>query len=123
MRQCVTLCFLVGIPLFFATDNISTIYLASILLGIGRSGGVIFWSLWVSGIAPRKRVSDYMSANTAVMGLRDALAPLLGYILLECCGPWTVGLTAFLLLAISLFGFEYIHRHPTYIKRILAIKK
>ncbi|MDR1590932.1 MAG: MFS transporter [Puniceicoccales bacterium] len=122
MRQCVTVCFLIGIPLFFATDNINTIYLASILLGIGRSGGVIFWSLWVSGIAPRKKISEYMSANTAVMGLRDALAPLFGYILLECAGPWTVGLTAFILLTISLLGFESLQRHPAYTKRISDIK-
>jgi MFS family permease len=110
MRQCVTACFLVGIPLFFATDNINMIYLASILLGIGRSGGVIFWSLWVSNVAPRDKIGAYMSANTAVMGLRDALAPLLGYILLEYAGPWTVGITAFILLVIALLGFEYLYR-------------
>jgi MFS family permease len=118
MRQCVTACFLVGIPLFFATDNIGMIYLASILLGIGRSGGVIFWSLWVSDIAPANKISEYMSANTAIIGLRDAAAPILGYILLEHTNPFTVGVVAFSLLAISLIGFEYLCRHPIYTKRI-----
>ncbi|MDR1907184.1 MAG: MFS transporter [Puniceicoccales bacterium] len=123
MRQCVTVCFLVGIPLFFATDNINMIYLASILLGIGRSGGVIFWSLWISAIAPMDKISEYMGANTAVMGLRDALAPILGCVLLEYTGPWGVGITAFVLLVISLIGFEYLCRHPAYGQRILAMKK
>ncbi|MDR2200745.1 MAG: MFS transporter [Puniceicoccales bacterium] len=122
MRQCVTACFLVGIPLFFATDNIHMIYLASILLGIGRGGGVIFWSLWVSNIAPKEKVSEYMSANTAIIGLRDALAPIIGYYLLQYTSPLTVGVVAFLLLLISLLGFEYIGRLPSYGQRIAEMK-
>jgi MFS family permease len=123
MRQCVTICFLIGIPLFFATHNFCMICLASVLLGIGRSGGVIFWSLWVSDIAPREKVSEYMSANTAIMGLRDALAPLLGYVLLERLGPWTVGVIAFVLLAFSLLGFEYLQRPLALRKCILDFEK
>jgi MFS family permease len=123
MRQCVTVCFLIGIPLFFATHDLCTICLASVLLGIGRSGGVIFWSLWVSDIAPRGKVSAYMSANTAIMGLRDALAPLLGYVLLEHLGPWPVGVMAFVLLVFSLLGFEYLHRHSALPQRISISKK
>jgi hypothetical protein len=60
-----------------------------------------------------------MSANTAVMGLHDALAPLLGYLLLKHLSPWTVGATVFILLVVSLFGFEYLQRHLA-LRRILA---
>ncbi|MDR3317298.1 MAG: MFS transporter [Puniceicoccales bacterium] len=123
MRQCVTACFLVGLPLFFATDNLSMIYLASILLGIGRSGGVIFWSLWVGEIAPKEKVTEYMSANAAIMGLRDALAPIIGYFLLTYTGPLVVGIIAFVLLALSMLGFESIYRHPSYTQRMIKIKK
>ncbi|MDR1434957.1 MAG: MFS transporter [Puniceicoccales bacterium] len=123
MRQCVTICFLIGIPLFFATDNLTMIYLASALLGIGASGGVIFWSLWVIGIAPRDKTSEYMSANVAIMGLRDALAPILGYYLLYYTSPFTVGVISFLLLVISVVGFEYISRQPAYGERISEILK
>ncbi|MDR2372319.1 MAG: MFS transporter [Puniceicoccales bacterium] len=123
MRQCVTICLLIGIPLFFATHDLRMICLASVLLGIGRSGGVIFWSLWVSDIAPREKVGEYMSANTAVMGLRDALAPLLGYVLLEYLGPWAVGVTAFVLLVFSLIGFEYLQRPLALRKCILDFEK
>jgi predicted MFS family arabinose efflux permease len=119
MRQCVTVCFVIGIPLFFATHNFCLICLASVLLGIGRSRDVIFLSLWVSNIPPRKKISEYMSANTAVMELRDALAPLLGYLSLEHLGPWTVGAMAFILLVFSPFGFEYLQRHLA-LRRILA---
>ncbi|MDR1302996.1 MAG: MFS transporter [Puniceicoccales bacterium] len=120
MRQCVTACFLVGIPLFFATDDINMIYLASILLGIGRSGGVIFWSLWVAGVAPRRELGEYMSVNTAVMGLRDALTPILGYFLMIYAGPMAVGVTAFLLLVLSMLGFEFIHGRSAYRERMAA---
>ncbi|MDR0418469.1 MAG: MFS transporter [Puniceicoccales bacterium] len=123
MRQCVTICFLIGIPLFFATDNLTTIYLASVLLGIGRSGGVIFWSLWISAIAPRDRVNEYMGANAAIMGLRDALSPILGYFLLEFAGPFVVGVVAFILLTFSMFGFERLCRSYAYMRRISIIGK
>ncbi|MDR2806898.1 MAG: MFS transporter [Puniceicoccales bacterium] len=123
MRQWVTLCFLIGIPLFFATHELSVISLASILLGIGRSGGMVFWSLWVTDIVPSRRVSAYMSANTAVMGLRDALAPALGYALLHYTSPWTVGVVAFALLVISLLGFEYLCRHSAYEKRMADMER
>jgi MFS family permease len=123
MRQCVTACFLIGIPLFFATDNLTTIYLASVLLGIGRSGGVIFWSLWVSAITPRDRVNEYMGANAAIMGLRDALAPIFGYFLLEFTGPFIVGVVAFILLTLSMFGFERLCRSCAYVQRISIIEK
>jgi MFS family permease len=118
MRQCVTACFLIGIPFFLATHNIHMIYWASILLGIGRSGGVILWSLWVSNVTPRDKVSEYMGINTAVLGLRDAFAPLLGYVLLEHRGPWTVSGMAFVLLIISILGFESLSRHPASTARI-----
>ncbi|MDR0590372.1 MAG: MFS transporter [Puniceicoccales bacterium] len=120
MRQCVTACFLVGIPLFFATDDINMIYLASILLGIGRSGGVIFWSLWVANVAPKRELGEYMSVNAAVMGFRDALAPIFGYFLLIYGGPVVVGVAAFLLLMFSMLGFEYIHGRPAYRERMAA---
>jgi MFS family permease len=123
MRQCVTACFLVGIPLFFATDDIGMIFLASILLGIGRSGGVIFWSLWVADVAPGRGLGEYMSVNTAVMGLRDALAPVLGYFLLIYGGPVVVGVTAFLLLMLSMLGFEYLHGHSVYRERLAAARQ
>jgi MFS family permease len=121
MRQCITACFLVGIPLFFATDNLTMIYLSGVLLGIGASGGVIFWSLWVIDVAPRDKVSEYMSADAAIIGLRDALAPLLGHYLLVCMGPLAVGVISFLLLVISMIGFEYISRQPAYGERIFRI--
>jgi MFS family permease len=123
MRQCVTACFLVGIPLFFATDNLATICLASVLLGIGRSGGVIFWSLWISAIVPRDKVDEYMGVNAAIIGLRDALAPFFGYFLLESTGPFIVGVTAFILLAVSMLGFERLCRSRAYMRRISIIEK
>jgi hypothetical protein len=120
LRQCVTACFLIGLPLFFATDNIRMIYLASILLGIGRSGGVIFWSLWIADVAPKKELSEYMSVNAAVMGLRDALAPVLGYFLLTYAGPLAVGVTSFLLLVISALGFEALYGDFRERQRVVA---
>jgi hypothetical protein len=57
MGQCVTVCFLIGIPLFFATHNVCVVCLASVLWGIGQSGGVIFWSFWINNIAPREKAS------------------------------------------------------------------
>jgi MFS family permease len=123
VRQSITACFLVGVPLFFATDNLHVITLASIILGIGRGGGATFWSLWVSRIAPAEKVSEYMSADTAIIGLRDGLAPLIGYALLCHTNPLTVGIVAFILLLISLLGFEGIRRHPSYQRRIAEIGK
>jgi hypothetical protein len=52
------------------------------------------------------------------MGLRDTLAPRLGYLLLEYLDPWTVVATVFILLVFSLFDFEFLQRHLA-LRRIL----
>ena len=118
-RQMVTLYFLMGIPLFFVSHNILVITIVGVFLGIGSGGGGIIWSLWVSKIAPKERLNEYMSADTAVIGLRDSLAPSLGYILLSSTSHQFVGILGFLLLLIALFGFHFIGKDPDFNARIL----
>ncbi|MEM9445380.1 MAG: MFS transporter [Verrucomicrobiota bacterium] len=66
---------------FFLMDNFLGFIIGAILLGAAFSGGDIAWSLWVTKIAPKNHVADYMSVHTFLTGCRAFVAPLIAVLM------------------------------------------
>jgi MFS family permease len=104
--------FLLSVILFFLSDNLILISIASACQGIALGGGKIFWNLWVTKIASAKKVSSYMSVHMALTGIRGSFAPFLGYAILVSSSPLTVAIIGSLLILISILMFEQYKNHP-----------
>lgn len=109
-RNLLNFFFLLSIGLFFTT-NIYVLGLAMALQGLAFGGGKIFWSLWVTKIAPEAKASSYMSIHMALTGLRGTLAPFIGYAILSRSTPASVAIIGMLLIAISIVLFELARGH------------
>lgn len=104
--------FLMSVLLFFISDNILLIALASALQGIALGGGKIFWSLWVTKITNQELVSSYMSIHMALTGVRGSLAPFIGYWILNQSNPQIVGYIGAFLIGVSMILFDLLKKNP-----------
>ena len=104
--------FLMSVLLFFISDNILLIALASALQGIAIGGGKIFWSLWVTKITNQELVSSYMSIHMALTGVRGSLAPFIGYWILNQSNPQIVGYIGAFLIGVSMILFDLLKKNP-----------
>ncbi|MEM9398628.1 MAG: MFS transporter [Verrucomicrobiota bacterium] len=77
LRIFINLFFIASHACFFFINNFMGFLLGGILLGAAFSGGNIAWSLWVTKVAPKHQVADYMSVHTFMTGIRAIAAPLL----------------------------------------------
>ena len=111
-RILLNLCFLLGIFLFFFTDNLIVMGIAMAFFGTAIGGGKIMWTLWVTKIAPKVKAASYMSVHMALTGLRGTLAPFLGYWVLSRTDPQTVGLFGSTLIVLASLVFARLKRHP-----------
>jgi hypothetical protein len=114
MKILVNCCYLISIPMFFFAESFSILVLSSIILGLGYTGHLTAWQLWVMKIAPStEKLGAYVSINMIVMGLRDILSSGLGYYLLSKSVPLhTICIIAAILVAISTFGFVFLIKNP-----------
>lgn len=103
--------FLLSIGLFFFSSNLIVLGVAMAFQGLAMGGGKIFWSLWVTKIAPDEKVSSYMSIHMALTGLRGTLAPFLGYWILSQSSPGAVAVIGMTLIAVSMVLFELVRGH------------
>ena len=81
------------------------------LQGLAFGGGKIFWSLWVTKIAPEEKASTYMSIHMALTGLRGSLAPFIGYAILSRSNPAYVATVGMTLIVASIMLFELTRGH------------
>jgi hypothetical protein len=49
------------------------------LWGMANAGGNVTWALWVTKLAPKHAVAEYMSVHTFLTGMRGLVAPALGF--------------------------------------------
>ena len=105
-RNLLNIFFLASIACFFFTTNIYILALAMAFQGMAFGGGRIFWSLWVTKIAPDEKASSYMSIHMALTGLRGTLAPFIGYAILSRSTPSSVGIAGIALILVSIILFE-----------------
>lgn len=110
MKLMINTAFLLSIPLFFFAKSFYLMALSSIFLGLGYSGNLTAWQLWVTKVAPSpEKLSAYVSLDVVIMGLRDAFSAWLGYRLLAHEVQLnTICIIAMLLITISLFGFCFL---------------
>jgi hypothetical protein len=75
------------------------------LWGMANAGGNVTWGLWVTKLAPKHAVAEYMSVHSFLTGLRGLLAPPLAFAMLEvmsfqtlslCCGAAILSASAFI---------------------------
>ncbi len=86
LRGILNLTFVFAIVIFFYSRSTTGFAIAAVFFGIGRAGGEVAWSLWVTKVAPPHRVADYMSVHTFSTGVRGLVAPLVGFHLANLIG-------------------------------------
>ena len=101
VRIAINLFFLVGLFLYFQTQNFILLCLAAGLIGWATGGGTMAWTLWVTRVAPAGRESSYMSIHSFFTGVRGVPAPFVGYWIITTLGPGQVGWTSVILISMS----------------------
>ena len=101
VRVMVNCFFLIGILVYYLGGSYLTLCIGMAFHGIGRSGGNVLWSLWVTRFANEENVGEYMSVHTSCTGLRGVLAPVIAFSVAGTLGPATVALAAASLVTIS----------------------
>ncbi len=101
VRIAINLFFLVGLFLYFQTQNFILLCLAAGLIGCATGGGTMAWTLWVTRVAPAGRESSYMSIHSFFTGVRGVPAPFVGYWIITTLGPGQVGWTSVILISMS----------------------
>jgi MFS family permease len=97
--------FMLSILMFFFTTNLYVMAVGCALLGTAFGGGGILWTLYVTKIAPPDKVASYMSVHSFMTGLRMALAPFVGYTVVQFAHPSFAAWIALLLIGISSIMF------------------
>ena len=101
VRIAINLFFLIGLFLYFQTQDLVFLGLASALIGWATGGGTMAWTLWVTKVAPAGRESSYMSIHSFFTGVRGVPAPFVGYWIITTLGPGQVGWTSVILIGMS----------------------
>jgi hypothetical protein len=70
------LCFYLGHSMFWWT-------LGMALWGMANAGGNVTWALWVTKLASKHAVAEYMSVHTFLTGVRGLLAPSLAFAMIK----------------------------------------
>lgn len=101
VRVIINLFFIAAVLVFFLGGQIWTLYLGLALHGIGKAGGNVAWSLWVTKFAKAEHVAEYMSVHTFLTGCRGSAAPFLAFSAAVAFSPQAVGITGACLMIIS----------------------
>lgn len=62
------------------------------LFGIAGAGGNVTWSLWVTKLAPKHAVAEYMSVHSFLTGMRGMLAPYLAFAMIDVMSFQAIGI-------------------------------
>lgn len=117
MRIVVDLFLLLEFVFFFNSTNVIMLSLSAIFMGIGYGGGEVIWCLWVTKIVDKDKLSQYVSASTAFVGMRSFVSPFIGYLLLGCgCSFSCIGNIAAFLALLSMIGCFCIRKNARFFK-------
>ena len=79
VRSILNVIFAVGILVFFLGHGITAWTIGMALWGIANAGGNVTWGLWVTKLAPKHAVAEYMSVHSFLTGARGLIAPPLAF--------------------------------------------
>lgn len=105
LRIVLNLVFALSIATFFFSHDIWLIGVGCALLGTAFGGGGILWTLYVTKIASPDKVAAYMSVHGLLTGVRMALAPFIGYTVVQYSHPAFAAWVALVLIGISIILF------------------
>ena len=113
VRMALNLFFICGVLFYFFGDGLWALCIGISLHGIGRAGGNIAWSLWVTKFAKAEQVAEYMSVHTFLCGVRGVIAPFVAFPMIAGLGPRAVGAVgAFLIFVATLMIWPLFRRKP-----------
>jgi MFS family permease len=105
VRTILNLIFAAGILTFYLGHGVVAWSLGMALWGIANAGGNVTWGLWVTKLAPKHAVAEYMSVHTFLTGLRGLVAPYIAFaaigvmsfqVLSVICGLFIIAASAFI---------------------------
>jgi hypothetical protein len=92
VRVVLNVLFAVSVLCFYLGDSEAWWVFAMAVFGLANAGGNVAWSLWVTKLAPKHAVAEYMSVHTFFTGLRGMLAPFLAFALMEATSFRVIGI-------------------------------
>ena len=101
VRMILNVFFMCGVLFYFFGDGMWGLCVGISLHGIGRAGGNIAWSLWVTKFAKADQVAEYMSVHTFMCGVRGVIAPFVAFPVIALFGPRAVGGAGFILIMVA----------------------
>jgi MFS family permease len=79
VRAVLNIIFAAAILTFFLGHSVTAWTVGMALWGIANAGGNVTWGLWVTKLAPKHAVAEYMSVHTFLTGLRGLVAPYIAF--------------------------------------------
>lgn len=79
VRAILNVIFAAGILTFFLGKGVVAWTTGMALWGIANAGGNVTWGLWVTKLAPKHAVAEYMSVHSFLTGFRGLIAPPLAF--------------------------------------------
>ena len=109
VRMILNLFFMGGVLFYFFGHGVWALCIGISLHGIGRAGGNIAWSLWVTKFARAEQVAEYMSVHTFLCGVRGVIAPFVAFPMIAVVGPrWVGGVGAVLIFLATLMIWPHL---------------
>jgi predicted MFS family arabinose efflux permease len=105
VRSILNVIFAVAIMIFFLGHGLPAWCIGMGLWGVANAGGNVTWGLWVTKLAPKHAVAEYMSVHSFLTGVRGLLAPPLAFAAIEVmsfqnlsliCGAFILSASAFI---------------------------
>ncbi|MBT8037727.1 MAG: MFS transporter [Verrucomicrobiae bacterium] len=101
VRVMVNIFFFAGILVYYLGGTYLSLCVGIALHGIGRSGGNVLWSLWVTRFSTEDHVGEYMSVHSCLTGFRGVLAPVIAFSVAGTMGPGAVAIVGAGLILLS----------------------
>lgn len=120
VRAVLNVIFAVAIVIFFMGKSVTTWSIGMGLWGLANAGGNVTWGLWVTKLAPKHAVAEYMSVHTFLTGVRGLLAPPLAFAAITVMSFQTLSLicAAAILSASAFITVRARHSDPETVKRL-----